>query len=71
MSIDINHIRNVKENNISKNTFIVGSNINRERKLGVANGKYNIPDDINVLDDEIAEDFSVWYVFVDKSIYKL
>lgn len=30
-----------------------------KRKLGIANGKYKIPDDIDVINDEIAEMFEV------------
>ena len=31
----------------------------RKRKLGIGDGKYKIPDDINAYDDEIAEMFGV------------
>ena len=44
--------------NIKGMPFAINA-VKRERKLGVANGKYNIPDDINTLDDEIAEMFGI------------
>ena len=33
--------------------------VKRKRKLGIAEGKYKIPDDINIYDDEIVEMFGV------------
>ncbi len=35
------------------------NNYKRKRKLGIAEGKYDIPDDIDSLNDEIAEMFGV------------
>ena len=53
ISAFINKVINIKGMPFAINT------VKRERKLGVANGKYDIPDDINALDDEIAEMFGV------------
>ena len=35
------------------------SNNGKEKKIGIADGEYNIPDDINVYDDEIARMFGI------------
>jgi len=39
--------------------FIPSGNTNTKRVIGIANGKYNIPDDIDADNDKIAEMFGV------------
>jgi len=51
--------QSVAEQAMPFRVFIPSGNTNTKRKIGIANGKYNIPDDIDADNDKIAEMFGV------------
>lgn len=51
--------QSVAENAMPFRIYIPSGNISKKREIGLANGKYNIPDDIDADNDKIAEMFGV------------
>jgi len=51
--------QSVAENAMPFRVYIPSDNTKAKREIGIANGKYNIPDDIDADNDKIAEMFGV------------